>query len=173
LISIYFLRNSRIGTPLALTNEPGKGFVIKSANGKRTLGKFRDKAMTMFSDVFGIHEQALKLRQDRLSLIAQNIANADTPNYQAKDLDFRKIMSQTKNDMRVELDRTEGGHLEDRSMKNANLIFRTPLNPAADGNTVEVHYEQSEFGKESGRYMATLQFIEGRIGSIRRALRGE
>ena len=96
--------------------------------------------MTMFSDVFGIHEQALKLRQDRLSLIAQNIANADTPNYQAKDLDFRKIMSQTKNDMRVELDRTEGGHLEDRSMKNANLIFRTPLNPAGLSGVLKIKF---------------------------------
>lgn len=129
--------------------------------------------MAIFSDVFGIHEQALKLRQDRLSLISRNIANADTPNYQAKDLNFRKIMSKASNEAFVEMERTKSNHLESSSLKNADVMYRIPLNPAADGNTVELHYEQAEFGKETGRYMATVQFIEGRIGSIRRALRGE
>ena len=129
--------------------------------------------MTIFSDVFGVHEQAMKLRQERLSLIAQNIANADTPNYQAKDLDFRKVMKQASDHLSVDLSKTKSSHLDGNQLRGGDLIYRTPLNPAADGNTVEVHYEQQEFGKESGRYMATLQFIEGRIGSIRRALRGE
>ncbi len=140
---------------------------------QRKFRKLREKPMTIFSDVFGVHEQALKLRQERLSLIAQNIANADTPNYQAKDLDFQKVMKQTSDQLNVNLSKTQSSHLDSGHIRGGDLIYRTPLNPAADGNTVEVHYEQQEFGKESSRYMATLQFIEGRIGSIRRALRGE
>jgi flagellar basal-body rod protein FlgB len=53
------------------------------------------------------------------------------------------------------------------------LVYRNPLNPSADGNTVELSVQQSEFGKESARYTATMQFIENRIGGVRRALRGE
>ena len=52
-------------------------------------------------------------------------------------------------------------------------VFRTPINASPDANTVELHHQQSEFGKESGRYLATVQFIENRVGGIRRALRGE
>ena len=82
-------------------------------------------------------------------------------------------MKQASDHLSVDLSKTKSSHLDGNQLRGGDLIYRTPLNPAADGNTVEVHYEQQEFGKESGRYMATLQFIEGRIGSIRRALRGE
>ena len=129
--------------------------------------------MEVLNEIFGVHEKAMVLRQRRLALLGQNIANADTPHYQAKDLDFQKVMKQTSDQLNVNLSKTQSSHLDSGHIRGGDLIYRTPLNPAADGNTVEVHYEQQEFGKESSRYMATLQFIEGRIGSIRRALRGE
>ena len=109
--------------------------------------------MKIFDNVFGVHEAAMKLRQDRLGLLSENLVNAETPNYKAKDLDFK--------------------HRSLSSIGGAEIIYRNPMNPAADGNTVEAHYEQSEFGKETARYMATVQFIENRIGGIRRAFRGE
>ena len=118
-------------------------------------------------------ESSLDYHLDRQGVLASNVTNADTPNYQAKDLDFRKVMKQTSDQLNVNLSKTQSSHFDAGHISGDDLIYRTPLNPAADGNTVEVHYEQQEFGKESSRYMATLQFIEGRIGSIRRALRGE
>ena len=126
--------------------------------------------MDALNEIFGVHEKAMVLRQRRLALLGQNIANADTPHYEAKDIDFKKIMAK-ETDFSIKL--SQPGHMNSTIYRNPALIFRTPNNPAADGNTVELNYEQAQFGKESARYTATLQFLENRIGGIRRALRGE
>ena len=126
--------------------------------------------MDVLNGIFGVHEKAMVLRQRRLALLGQNIANADTPHYKAKDIDFKKIMAK-ETDFSIKL--SQPGHMNSTNARNPALIFRTPNNPAADGNTVELNYEQAQFGKESARYTATLQFLENRIGGIRRALRGE
>jgi len=126
--------------------------------------------MDVLNGIFGVHEKAMVLRQRRLALLGQNIANADTPHYKAKDIDFKKIMAK-ETDFSIKL--SQPGHMNSSNLRNPALIFRTPSNPAADGNTVELNYEQAQFGKESARYTATLQFLENRIGGIRRALRGE
>ena len=126
--------------------------------------------MDVLNGIFGVHEKAMILRQRRLALLGQNIANADTPHYKSKDIDFKKLMAK-ETDFSVKL--SQPGHMSGTSSRNPGLIFRTPNNPAADGNTVELNYEQAQFGKESARYTATLQFLENRIGGIRRALRGE
>ena len=126
--------------------------------------------MDVLNGIFGVHEKAMILRQRRLALLGQNIANADTPHYKAKDIDFKKIMAK-ETDFSIKL--SQHGHMNSTNSRNPALIFRTPNNPAADGNTVELNYEQAQFGKESARYTATLQFLENRIGGIRRALRGE
>ena len=126
--------------------------------------------MDVLNGIFGVHEKAMVLRQRRLALLGQNIANADTPHYKAKDIDFKKIMAK-ETDFSIKL--SQPGHMNSTNSRNSALIFRTPNNPAADGNTVELNYEQAQFGKESARYTATLQFLENRIGGIRRALRGE
>ena len=126
--------------------------------------------MDVLNDIFGVHEKAMVLRQRRLALLGQNIANADTPHYKAKDIDFKKIMAK-ETDLSIKL--SQSGHMSGTSSRKAGLVYRTPNNPSADGNTVELNYEQAQFGKESARYSATLQFLENRIGGIRRALRGE
>ena len=126
--------------------------------------------MDVLNGIFGVHEKAMVLRQRRLALLGQNIANADTPHYKAKDIDFKKIMAK-ETDFSIKL--SQPGHMNSTNSRNSALIFRTPNNPAADGNTVQLNYEQAQFGKESARYTATLQFLENRIGGIRRALRGE
>ena len=126
--------------------------------------------MDVINDIFGVHEKAKVLRQRRQALIRHNNANADTPHYKAKDIDFKKIMAK-ETDLSIKL--SQSGHMSGTSSRQAGLVYRTPNNPSADGNTVELNYEQAQFGKESARYSATLQFLENRIGGIRRALRGE
>ena len=130
----------------------------------------RDRHMSMLDNIFGVHENAMQLRQRRLSLLGENIANADTPNYKAKDLDFKALMN---NERSMSTRRTHEQHIDHAGGSKNGLIYRVPNNPAADGNTVELNFQQAEFGKESARYTATLQFLENRIGGVRRALRGE
>ena len=126
--------------------------------------------MKIFDNTFAQAQTMLSLRGQRMEILSRNIANADTPHYKAKDIDFKKIMAK-ETDFSIKL--SQPGHMNSTSSRNPALIFRTPNNPAADGNTVELNYEQAQFGKESARYTATLQFLENRIGGIRRALRGE
>ena len=55
--------------------------------------------MNLFSNAFGIHEQALQVRSQRLEVLARNIANADTPNFKAQDLDFKAMLKEVKKDV--------------------------------------------------------------------------
>jgi len=126
--------------------------------------------MNMLDNIFGVHKQAVQLRQRRISLLGENIANADTPNFKAKDLDFKALMN---NERSISARRTHDMHIDHKLGNKNGLVYRVPNNPAADGNTVELNFQQAEFGKESARYTATLQFLENRIGGVRRALRGE
>ncbi len=129
--------------------------------------------MSVFDGVFGVHERALKLRQSRLELLASNIANADTPHFKAKDLNFKKAMDESLRNFDIDVSRTHNTHMSTSGNTEQHTVYRTSLNAAADGNSVDMHYEQAEFGKEAMRYTATMQFLEGRVSSIRRALRGE
>ena len=124
----------------------------------------------MLDNIFGIHETAVNARQRRMGLLGENIANADTPNYKAKDLDFKQLFGKEQT---MSARRTHSLHMDHGPSSRNGLVFRVPNNPAADGNTVELNFQQAEFGKESSRYSATLQFLENRISGVKRALRGE
>ncbi len=125
----------------------------------------------MLDNIFGVHETAIGLRQRRLGLLGENIANADTPNFKAKDLDFKSLMGDAQSSIATR--RTHGAHMQHASAGRNGVMYRVPNNVAADGNTVELNFQQAEFGKESARFTASLQFLESRIGGVRRALRGE
>jgi flagellar basal-body rod protein FlgB len=105
-----------------------------------------------------------------MELISSNIANADVVGYKAKDMDFKKLMSK---EMSGALNNTHAKHLGGVANGKTDYIYRVPINPSENGNTVEMNYEQAQFGRESTRYAATLQFLESRVGGLRRALRGE
>ena len=128
--------------------------------------------MSYFSNLFGIHENSLALREQRMRVLSENIANAETPHYKSKDIDFKAAMS-ASSERFLGLHKTNAGHLDLRGSFGNYEVFRYPINSSPDGNTVELHHQQSEFGKESGRYLATIQFIENRVGGIRRAFRGD
>ncbi len=111
--------------------------------------------------LFGIHGTALALRSQRLSLLASNIANAATPGYQARDIDFDQALARASRGM-------SAGQAADSS-----VAYRVPLTPSVDGNTVELSTEQTLFAENAVQYRTTLAFLEGRISTIRRALKGE
>jgi len=113
------------------------------------------------SNLFGIHAAALELRSQRMGLIASNIANAATPGYKARDIDFAAALKA----------RTQGASI-DRAAEAATL-YRVPVMPAMDGNTVEMATEQTAFAENAVAYSATLSFIRGRVDTLTRALKGE
>ncbi|MFA5967710.1 MAG: flagellar basal body rod protein FlgB [Sphingomonas sp.] len=112
--------------------------------------------------LFGINGAALELRSRRLGLLASNIANASTPGYKAKDIDFSSALSAA----------TSGTVSTDQAISSATL-YRNPTQPSLDGNTVELSTEQTAFAENAIQYQTTLSFLNGRIGEITRALRGE
>jgi flagellar basal-body rod protein FlgB len=124
-------------------------------------------------NVFGIHEEALRLRARRSEVLAANLANADTPGYKARDFDFtamlRKEMQQP-----VRLAATHGRHMRtDHGMvASTQMAYRIPQQPSLDGNTVEVEREQTEFSANAMRYQASLRFLDSRIKGLLRAIKG-
>jgi flagellar basal-body rod protein FlgB len=111
--------------------------------------------------LFGIHGTALTLRSQRLNLLASNIANAATPGYRARDIDFDRALSLASR-----------GYSPERAANEA-IAYRVPITPSIDGNTVELNTEQTLFAENAMQYRTTLSFLEGRISTIRRALKGE
>ena len=127
--------------------------------------------MNLLSNAFGIHERALSVRSQRMEVLARNIANADTPNYKAQDVDFKAMLQDVKTEY---LNATNEKHYAGiQDMPDDGMRYRIPYNSSFDGNTVEISLEQAQFGKAAGDYQATLQFLENRIGGIRKALKGE
>jgi flagellar basal-body rod protein FlgB len=118
--------------------------------------------MSLEDSLFGIHGKALQLRSQRLELLASNIANASTPGYKARDIDFDSALAAATKDQG-----TVSGAL-DKAMG-----YRVPLQPSSDGNTVEMSTEQTLFAENAVKYRTTLSFLEGRLNTITRALRGE
>ena len=129
--------------------------------------------MGLFDKAFGIHEQVLPIRNRRLSTIAMNIANAETPNFKARDLNFDKALRSVTGDGNIS--KTHESHLpmKTRGEQQFSLEYEVPLQSSADGNTVEINVQQAKFGNAAGRYQSTLSFIESRISGIRKALRGD
>jgi flagellar basal-body rod protein FlgB len=113
--------------------------------------------------LFGIHGAALMLRSERMGVIASNIANAATPGYKARDIDFNAAL-----DARLSSER--GGLAADTQ---AGRVWRTPTMPSLDGNTVELNREQVAFAENAVAYSATLSFVQGKVNTITRALKGE
>ena len=127
--------------------------------------------MNMIDNALGVHAQALGMRSKRMEVLARNIANDDTPHYKAKDIDFRSVLKQTREDS---LNTTNNLHIPLPMEENpGGEKYRIPFNASFDGNTVELNVEQAKFGQIAADYQATLNILENRVSGIRRALRGD
>jgi flagellar basal-body rod protein FlgB len=118
--------------------------------------------MALGDDLFGVHGKALALRSQRLGLLASNIANASTPGFKARDIDFSEALAAAEK---------PGANVS--SAVEAATKFRVPLQPSLDGNTVELNTEQTKFAENAVAYQTTLSFLNGRIQTLTRALKGE
>jgi flagellar basal-body rod protein FlgB len=129
----------------------------------------------MFENIFGIHEQALRVHGERLGVLAANLANADTPGYKARDIDFAAVLSTTDAGAPLSLASTQAAHitLGDGVQPSADLKYRNPYQASLDGNTVELPVEQAAFAENNVRYQASLNFINSRISELQLAIMGQ
>ncbi|CAN5237754.1 flagellar basal body rod protein FlgB [soil metagenome] len=141
-------------------------------------------------DALRFNEAALSLRGQRQQLLASNIANADTPNYKARDIDFTKALNgamnraeQAKsvvpapNPLPNQLVKTDTAHLTGKSngstLATEPLLYRNAVQGNVDGNTVDMDVERNQFADNALRYEAGITFISGQIKSLLSAIQGQ
>jgi flagellar basal-body rod protein FlgB len=144
---------------------------------------------TSLDSYLGVHPQALSLEAKRNELLAANLANVDTPNYKARDIDFKSAMAAASGDaaaapgttlaMKPANAGTQAGAGVTSSadgsggaLDPAILRYRVPMAPSLDGNTVDEQLEQSAFAENSVRYQATLTFLNSKLRDLMTAITG-
>ena len=128
--------------------------------------------MTSFTEHLGFHASALQLRSRRNEMLASNIANAATPNFKARDIDFDTELKRINKIGNVET--TNNSHFASIQKRiGKDSVYRLPVHPSLDGNTVEMAVEQMQFSENVMRYQTTLSFINNKISGLRSAIKGE
>ncbi len=144
--------------------------------------------LNRLTDTLNFQADALSLRSERQRLIASNIANADTPNYQARDFDFASALrnatgqaSQGQSSLapgKLQLATASAGHLgrggvPAGSKQQADMNYATPAQTNLDSNTVDMDRERASFADNTVRYEATLRFINGQVKTLNTAITGQ
>jgi flagellar basal-body rod protein FlgB len=125
-----------------------------------------------FDKALGNGPQSLSMWEKRGEVLAANLANADTPGYKARDLDFKSILKQTMPSAQT-MERTQAGHFAPQQLSESRLMYRIPSQVSLDGNTVEANVEQAKYAENAVRYQASLQSISGDFSDLIIALRGQ
>ena len=135
-----------------------------------------------FDSALGIHQQALALRSGRAEILASNLANADTPGYKARDIDFKSQMQNiqaqsAQSQSNLSLTQSNSKHIPIDSATAMNsrteILYRVPHQPSLDGNTVNEQVEKSAFAENAMRYQASLTFLDGKFKGLMAAIKGE
>lgn len=128
-------------------------------------------------NMFQFHQAALNLRAARQELIAGNIANADTPNYKARDIDFASALQGAISGgaTKLPMTNTSNSHLNSgngESVLGAPILYRNVIQPSADGNTVDMDVERAQFADNALRYEASVKFVSDEAKDVLAALQG-
>lgn len=131
-----------------------------------------------FKDALGIHEQALTVREKRAEVLANNLANADTPNFKARDLDFAALLKGQLSMAGREgmgLNRTASAHQSGIASEDdiPGMVYRVPLQPSLDGNTVDEQVEQAAYARNALEFQASFTMLNRRFKGLISALKGE
>jgi len=127
-----------------------------------------------FQNSLGIHQHALLTRAERSEILANNLANSDTPGFKSRDMDFQAVLrGEVQKHQSLAVNQTHDGHLPGVGFADFDLLYRTPTQPAIDGNTVDDNLENSEFTKNAMAYNASFEFLNGRFKGLTNAIRGE
>jgi len=164
------------------TTRADAGTVLARGLLVHTRSQFSGGVTAMFDldSHLGMHADALKLRSKRAELLARNLANADTPGFQARDIDFKAALASVRQEEGGStLATTRSGHLAlgaagaDVGLPDSLLMYRVPVAPSADGNTVDVQLEQAAFAENAVKYQATLQFVNSKLRGLMTAITGQ
>ncbi len=125
-----------------------------------------------------VHSTSVNLRAQRASVLANNLANSDTPNFKARDISFKEsLISATKsngsNSLSVPISSSHASHLSVANPTSNDLLYRVPTQDSLDGNTVQTDVENSVFAENSVRYETSLRFLNGKITGLLKAIKGE
>lgn len=130
--------------------------------------------ISKLDNALNFHQTALNVRAARQELLSSNVANGDTPNYKARDIDFSSVLSDalSSNTNKTSLTTTSPMHLSANSENSivSQALYRVPQQPSADGNTVEMDAERAKFADNSIKYDASLTFVSGQIRNLMTAL---
>ena len=127
-----------------------------------------------FANALGIHDAAIRVRADRAEVLANNLANADTPGFKARDFDFKTALrNEQVSQSSIGMAATHQGHIQGAPSANQELMYRTPSQPSIDGNTVDTQIEQALFARNSLDYNASFEFLNGKFKGLKSAIRGE
>jgi flagellar basal-body rod protein FlgB len=122
---------------------------------------------------FGIYAKSIEAQEQRASVIANNIANANTPNYKAQDLDFNDYLQASLAGSAQKVDTTSPGHINTNADFSTILKYRTDNHSSLDGNNVDKDVETTEFAKNAANYHASVTFLNNKIKSLMTAIKGE
>jgi flagellar basal-body rod protein FlgB len=127
----------------------------------------------------GVQQDALKVQSKRMEVLAKNLANVDTPNYKAQDIDFKTALAQAGSPgAALSLATTTSNQIGNSATTgdidtSGALKYRVPLAPSLDGNTVDAQMEQAAFADNTVRYQATLTFLTGSLKDLMTAITGQ
>lgn len=129
-----------------------------------------------FEKALGIHEQAMLLRGKRANVLANNLVNVDTPNFKARDIDFKSVLNTqlAGSSSSVTVRSTHRGHMSGTATaNNPQLMYRMPLQPSLDGNTVDEQAEMARFAKNTLDFQASFHFLNSKFKGLKNAIKGE
>ncbi|MBD5769734.1 flagellar basal body rod protein FlgB [Marinomonas colpomeniae] len=125
-----------------------------------------------FASAFAGHDKTLEFRSARAAVLANNIANADTPNYKSRDMTFDSILSDEGS--KLKLAGANERHISGDSVTSGSgaLLYRNANQPSLDGNNVDMQREQAEYAQNSLQFDTSFMFLNGKISGMKKALIG-
>lgn len=126
----------------------------------------------MADSIFGLSEKALQLTEGRSVMLTNNLINASTPHYKAKDIDFHKALQDASET--YSLNKTNANHIQaDNQLSGQQMLYRVPMQMSLDGNTVDDEIERKNFMENAMRYQVNLTFIQNKSDELMKAIKGE
>lgn len=127
-----------------------------------------------FDKALGIHQHSVGVRAERAEVISTNIAQANTPGYKAKGMDFQRALQAASSGASIGLSRTDGRHINASTTVSGEKMYRLPTQPdTGDGNTVDVDLERNLFMQNQLRHQASLDFLGSKFKNLTKAIKGQ
>ena len=127
-----------------------------------------------FDNALGIHQHTVGVRERNAEVISTNIAQANTPGYKSKGMDFQKALQAATSEASIGLNRTDGRHIAASTRVTGEVMYRLPTQPdTGDGNTVDMDLERNLFVQNQIRHQASLDFLGSKFKNLTKAIKGE